>query len=68
MFIRLSEKVHESIDGRWQLRADNVLAGVVVPLSPWSLWQKRGDVYVKVVSAQTIGMLAKAVRNATGEA
>lgn len=65
MFRQLSERLHESLDGRWQLRAESTLAGSVVPASPWELWEKRGDDFVKVVSAPTMAMLATAVRNAT---
>jgi hypothetical protein len=65
MFRRVSERLHESMDGRWQLRAEHTLAGIVVPTSPWSLWEKRGDAFVQVVSAPTMAMLADAVRDAT---
>lgn len=69
MFVRLSERLHESVDGRWQLRADATLAGIVVPLSSWSVWMKKPDgSFVQICSAPTVALLARAVHRAGGEA
>jgi hypothetical protein len=69
MFRFVAEGVHESIDGRFQLRADQRLAGVVVPFSSWSVWMKQTDgSFAQVCSAPTVALLAKAVKRAAGEA
>jgi hypothetical protein len=69
MFRQLSERLHESLDGRFQLRADNTLAGVVVPFSSWSVWMKQADgSFKQVCSAPTVALLAQAVKRASGDA
>lgn len=64
MFRRISEVLHSSLDGLWQLRAKHTLAGIAVPGTPWEVWRRSGDTWLLVVEAPTVATLAAAMTRA----